>query len=192
VVRWVRHRSRGRLQAGCEVFHSLKKTLHDRGLARRLRRAVASRPTSVERAGAADAGRRIEPRATGRARPWRLPWIPPTSEIYKGAAYELEHEDRTLSSAELATTGDLAPAIRSSRSEDGMTRRLGRLEGADDRIGTGVQLVGDDSVRHQHGAMQRGIDAGVANSILGEGEPDRHADRDARARDTAREAGYTP
>ena len=47
-----------------------------------------------------------------------------------------------------------------------------------DRIGDKVQLVGDDLFVTNVKRLQRGIDSGTANSILDQGQPDRHADRD--------------
>ena len=51
-----------------------------------------------------------------------------------------------------------------------------------ERLGDGVQLVGDDVFVTNTERLRRGIDAGVANSILDEGQPDRHALGDAARR----------
>ena len=58
-------------------------------------------------------------------------------------------------------------------------------------LGDRVQLVGDDFVRHQCRAAQAGDRAsGVANADTRQGQPDRHAHRDARRRAHGARRGY--
>ena len=93
---------------------------------------------------------------------------PATSEIYDDGAYVLEHEGRSLSPARWPTTGPTsARATRSSRSRTAWTRTTGtagRL--LTDAVGDRVQLVGDDLFVTNTERLERGIDAGVGNSIL--------------------------
>ena len=53
-----------------------------------------------------------------------------------------------------------------------------------------MQLVGDDLFVTNAERLARGIDAGVANAILDQGQPDRHADRDARHRGPGHPLAY--
>jgi enolase len=93
---------------------------------------------------------------------------PAVSELYKDGAYVLEHEGRTLSAAELAAYwADLADRYPIISIEDGMDQedwdgwaQLTQL------LGSQMQLVGDDLFVTNTERLKRGIDAGVANSIL--------------------------
>src|SRR6185437_1267624 len=93
---------------------------------------------------------------------------PATSEIFKSGAYELEHEGRTLSPADLAGYwADLASKYPILSIEDGMDEEDWEgWKALTDRVGEKVQLVGDDLFVTNVERLQRGIDAGVANSIL--------------------------
>jgi len=74
---------------------------------------------------------------------------PATSELYEAGSYELEHEGRTLSSADMAAYwADMAERYPIVSIEDGMDEE--DWEGwkeLTDRIGGHVQLVGDAHVR---------------------------------------------
>jgi enolase len=93
---------------------------------------------------------------------------PATSELYENGAYVLEHEGRTLSGEELtdywAGVCDRYPVVSI---EDGMDEEdwdgWARLT---ERLGDGVQLVGDDLFVTNAERLSRGIEAGVGNSVL--------------------------
>jgi enolase len=93
---------------------------------------------------------------------------PAVSELYKDGAYVLEHEGRTLSADEL--TGyweDLAARYPIVSIEDGMDEEdWAGWASLTQRIGNSVQLVGDDLFVTNTERLKRGIDSGVANSIL--------------------------
>ena len=156
-------RSREALRMGAEVFHALKKTLHDRGLGTggRRRGRLRARPR-LQRGGAADArrghrGRRLHARATtSRSRSTRR-----RASSSTDGAYVLEHEGRSLSAAdELADYwAELAGALpdRLDRGRHGRGG-LGRLARADRALGERVQLVGDDLFVTNTERLQRGID----------------------------------
>ena len=93
---------------------------------------------------------------------------PATSEIFEGGVYDLEHEGRTLSSAELADYwSELAGKYPIVSIEDGMDEEdWDGWKALTDQIGATVQLVGDDLFVTNIERLQRGIDAGVGNSIL--------------------------
>src|SRR5204862_2544541 len=93
---------------------------------------------------------------------------PATSEIYKGGVYDLEHEGRKLSAAELAdywaSAAERFPIVSI---EDGMDEEdWDGWKQLTERLGGTLQLVGDDLFVTNTERLQRGIDAGVANSIL--------------------------
>ncbi len=88
--------------------------------------------------------------------------------MFKDGAYVLEGEGRTLSSAELADYwADLAARYPIISIEDGMAEE--DWDGwalLTEKIGSSVQLVGDDLFVTNSSRLARGIEAGVANSIL--------------------------
>jgi enolase len=93
---------------------------------------------------------------------------PAVSELYADGAYVLEHEGRTLSAEELAgywsSLVDRYPIVSI---EDGMAEEdWDGWKTLTDRLGGRVQLVGDDLFVTNTERLKRGIDTGVANSIL--------------------------
>ena len=93
---------------------------------------------------------------------------PAVSELYKDGAYVLEHEGRTLTADELAGYwADLAGRYPIVSIEDGMAEEdWDGWATLTERIGDRMQLVGDDLFVTNTERLKRGIDAGVANSIL--------------------------
>jgi enolase len=93
---------------------------------------------------------------------------PAVSEIYKDGAYVLEHEGRTLSADELTSYWeDLAGRYPIVSIEDGMDEEdWAGWTTLTQRLGDSVQLVGDDLFVTNTDRLKRGIDSGVANSIL--------------------------
>jgi enolase len=158
------------LRAGVEVFHALKRTLHERGLSTAVGDEGGFAPdlSSNEEAlkmlvaGIEAAGR--EPGAD-----IAIAMDPATSELYRqDAGYVLEHENRTLTAVELAAYwAELAERYPIVSIEDGMDEE--DWEGwrtLTERLGDRLQLVGDDLFVTSVERLQRGIDLGVANSIL--------------------------
>jgi enolase len=93
---------------------------------------------------------------------------PAVSEIFSDGAYVLEHEGRTLDAEELATYwAALADRYPIVSLEDGMDEEdWSGWKTLTDRLGEHLQLVGDDLFVTNTERLQRGIDKGVANSIL--------------------------
>jgi enolase len=93
---------------------------------------------------------------------------PAASEIFENGSYELKHEGRSLSSSELAAYwAEMADRYPIVSIEDGMDEE--DWEGwraLTDQLGDRVQLVGDDLFVTNTERLKRGIDQGVANSIL--------------------------
>jgi enolase len=182
------------LQMGTEVFHALKRTLHERGL---------STAVGDEGGFAPDLGSNeeaLEMLVTGieaaGLRPGEdvaIALDPATSELFENGAYELAHEGRTLSPVELADYwADLAGRYPIVSIEDGMDEE--DWEGwklLTDRLGDRVQLVGDDLFVTNTERLRRGIEAGVANSILIKVNQIGTLTETLEAIDLARSAGYT-
>jgi enolase len=157
------------LRMGAEVFHALKKTLHDRGLGGGVGDEGGFAPnlgSNEEALQMLVAG--IEAAGYTPGEDVAIALDPAVSEIYSDGAYVLEHEGRTLSADELATywaaLTDRYPILSI---EDGMDEEdWGGWKALTERLGDRVQLVGDDLFVTNTERLRRGIDNGVANSIL--------------------------
>ena len=157
------------LRIGTEVFHALKRTLHERGLATAVGDEGGFAPDLGSNEEALEmllAG--IEAAGYRPGADVAIALDPATSEIYRDGAYVLEHEGRTLSSSDLADYwADLAARYPIVSIEDGMAEEdWDGWRALTERLGAGVQLVGDDLFVTNTERLRRGIDAGVANSIL--------------------------
>src|SRR4029078_7444233 len=90
------------LRMGDEVFHALKRTLHDEGLSTAVGDEGGFAPDLDSNEAALKALMRgIEAAGLRPGEDVAIALDPATSEIFKGGSYELEHEGRSLSSAEL-------------------------------------------------------------------------------------------
>jgi enolase len=183
------------LRTGAEVFHALKRTLHERGLGtavgdeggfapdlRSNEEALQMLVAGVEAAG-------MQPGVDV-----AIALDPATSELYReDAGYVLEHEGRTLSAAELTDYwADLTARYPIVSIEDGMDEEdwagWATLTG---RLGEHTQLVGDDVFVTNTERLRRGIESGVANSILINVNQIGTLSETLDAIAMAREAGYT-
>ena len=154
---------------GAEVFHALKKIIHDKGMsiavgdeggfAPNVPNHEAAIQMILEAISAAGytAGEQIAIGLDCAA-----------SEFYKDGKYELEGEGLSLTGEQwidmLATWVDKYPIISI---EDGMAE--GDWDGwklLTDRLGQKVQIVGDDLFVTNTKILKEGIDKGIANSIL--------------------------
>jgi enolase len=157
------------LRTGVEVFHALKRTLHDRGLSTAVGDEGGFAPDLDSNEAALEA--LIEGIEAAGRRPGddvAIALDPATSELFQDGSYVLEHEGRSLSSEELAAYWeDIAARYPVLSIEDGMDEE--DWEGwrvLTERLGQRVQLVGDDLFVTNTERLQRGIDSHVANSIL--------------------------
>jgi enolase len=93
---------------------------------------------------------------------------PASSEFFADAAYRLADEGRTLSSGEMVDYWEqLIGRYPIVVLEDGMAEDdWGGWAQLTERIGGRVQLVGDDVFVTNTAILRRGIEAGIANSIL--------------------------
>jgi enolase len=157
------------LRTGAEVFHALRNTLREQDLGTTVGDEGGFAPDLDSNEAALEvllAG--IEAAGYAAGEDVFIALDPATSELFSDGTYVLEHEGRSLSAAELADYWagicDRYPVVSL---EDGM--------GEDDwegwktlteRLGDRVQLVGDDLFVTNPERLRRGIEAGVANSIL--------------------------
>jgi enolase len=182
------------LQVGAEVFHSLRRTLHDRGLATNVGDEGGFAPDLESNEDALRAV--IDGIEAAGYRPGEdvaIALDPATSELYSDGSYHLEHEGRTLSAAELADYwDDLVSRYPILSIEDGMGEEDWEgWKALTDRIGDRVQLVGDDLFVTSPERLRRGIEAGVASSILIKVNQVGTLTETLEAIDIARGAGYT-
>jgi enolase len=182
------------LRAGVEVYHALKKTLAARGLATAVGDEGGFAPDleSNEAAlGALVEG--IEAAGYQPGHDVAIALDPATSEVFEEGSYVLEHEGRTLSSAELADYwADIASRYPVLSIEDGMDENdWDGWKALTDRIGERVQLVGDDLFVTNPERLRQGIERGVANSILVKVNQIGTLTETLEAVRIARDAGYT-
>src|ERR1700691_404351 len=182
------------LRVGAEVFHALKRTLHERGLGTAVgdeggfapdlssnEEALQMLVEGIHAAGYApgeDVAIALDPAA---------------SELYDDGSYVLEHEGRTLSPAELADYWvDLAARSPIVSIEDGMDEEdWDGWRTLTERLGDSVQLVGDDLFVTNTERLRRGIESRVANSILIKVNQIGTLTETLRAIAMARDTGYT-
>jgi enolase len=182
------------LRLGAEVFHALKKHLHDTGLSTAVGDEGGFAPDLDSNEAALEvlvAG--IEAAGHEPGGDVAIALDPATSEIHENGSYELEHEGRTLSSAEMADYwADISSRYPVVSIEDGMDEEdWDGWKHLTERIGESVQLVGDDLFVTNTERLKRGIDQGVANSILVKVNQIGTLTETLDAIEMARGAGYT-
>jgi enolase len=157
------------LRWGAETYHALRDLLHDRGLATGLGDEggfAPNLPSSEDAVKLLLAA--IEAAGYRPGEEIAIALDPAATEFFTDGRYALTREGASYSPAEwadwLAALVDRYPIVSI---EDGMAEDdwegWARLT---ERIGDRVQLVGDDVFVTNPERLQRGIDAGVANSIL--------------------------
>lgn len=157
------------LQMCAEVYHTLKKTLHDKGYSTAIGDEGGFAPNLKSNEEAIEVIIEAITKAGYKAGEDMFIAIDAaSSEYYKDGKYVLEHEGKTLTAAEmvdfLEAWVDKYPIISI---EDGMAEE--DWEGwklITERLGKKVQLVGDDLFVTNTERLERGIDMGVGNSIL--------------------------
>jgi enolase len=179
---------------GAEVFHALKRTLHERGLGTAVGDEGGFAPDLDSNEDALRmllAG--IEAAGYSPGEQVAIALDPATSEIQREGAYVLEHEGRTLDAQELTDYwADLAERYPIISIEDGMAEEdWAGWRALTERLGSAVQLVGDDLFVTNTDRLRRGIEAGVGNSILIKVNQIGTLTETLQAIAMAREAGYT-
>jgi enolase 1/2/3 len=157
------------LRVGAEVFHALKRSLHERGLSTAVGDEGGFAPDLPSNEAALEALMAgIEAAGYEPGGDVFIALDPATSELHEGDAYVLAHEGRALSAGEMAGYWEEISARYPVLSiEDGMDEEdWDGWKLLTERIGSRVQLVGDDLFVTNPARLRRGIEAGVANSIL--------------------------
>jgi len=182
------------LQWGTQTYHTLKKVCHDRGLSTAIGDEGGFAPNlasnedalrllieAIEKAG-------FEPGVD-----ICLALDAASTEFFEGGQYVLAGEGRTLSSAGMADfLADWCERYPIVSIEDGMAEE--DWEGwshLTSLLGRRVQLVGDDLFVTNTERLARGIDAGVANSILVKVNQIGSLTETLEAVELAHRAGYT-
>ncbi|HXG81807.1 MAG TPA: phosphopyruvate hydratase [Sphingomicrobium sp.] len=157
------------LRCGAEVFHALKSALHAKGLST----AVGDEGGFAPNIASARAALDLIGEATAAAgyklgSDVLIALDCAATEFFKGGAYEMEGEGRTLSSDEMADyLAELAGAYPIASIEDGMAEDdFAGWKALTEKLGGRVQLVGDDLFVTNERRLADGIKAGIANSIL--------------------------
>jgi enolase len=153
------------LRVGAEVYHALKKLLHDRGLETGVGDEGGFAPNLESSEAAIDAILDAAEAAGHRGRV-AVALDPATSEVFADGVYRFE--GRAKRSDEMpAFWGGLAGRYPIVSIEDPLAEDdWGAWRQLTDDVGQRVQLVGDDLFVTNPERLQRGIDEGVANSIL--------------------------
>ena len=157
------------LRWGVEIYHTLKRVLHDRGLSTAVGDEGGFAPNLASNE---DAIRilieSIEAAGYTPGEQIAIALDPAMSELFKDGAYHLTGEGKVLSPDDMVgywtRLVDTYPIVSI---EDGMAEDdwfgWATLTNA---VGTKVQLVGDDLFVTNPARLQMGIERGVANSIL--------------------------
>ena len=157
------------LRCGAEVFHSLKSVLHERGLST----AVGDEGGFAPNLASNEAALTVILEAIGRAgysagEDVVLGLDVASSEFYHDGHYDLASEGRKFDAAGFSDyLADLVARYPIVTVEDGMDEGdWGGWSTLTKAVGTTTQLVGDDLFVTNTSILKRGIDDGVANSIL--------------------------
>jgi enolase len=182
------------LRIGTEVYHGLKKALGKKGLSTALGDEGGFAPDLDSNQAALDfLIAAIEESGYAPGQDVVIALDPATSEIYDDGKYVLEHEGRSLTSEEMAEYWhDVRARFHVVSIEDGMDEEDWEgWKALTERIGDLCQLVGDDLFVTNPERLRRGIDQGVANSILIKVNQIGTLTETLEAIQIARDAGYT-
>jgi enolase len=182
------------IRYGAEVFHALKKVLHDRGLNTAVGDEGGFAPDLPSNEAAIEVI--IEAIQAAGYTPGKDIFIAidaASSEFYKNGKYELASEGKSLSAAEfvdvLASWVDKYPILSI---EDGLDENdWDGWKLLTEKLGDKVQLVGDDLFVTNAKILKEGIDKGIANSILIKVNQIGTLTETFAAIDMAKAAGYT-
>jgi len=157
------------LRCGAEIFHALKSILHGAGLST----AVGDEGGFAPALNTAREALDFIDKAVGAAGyklgdDVVLALDPAASEFFRNGRYEISGEAKSLSPGEMADYYvALAADYPIASIEDGMAEDDAEgWKALTDKLGSRVQLVGDDAFVTNVKRLQWGIDHGIANSIL--------------------------
>ncbi len=182
------------LRVGTEVFHSLEAVLKGRGLATAGGDEGGFAPDLQSNEQALEVLiEAIEAAGFSPGDDVALALDPATSEIFSDGSYELKHEGRVLSGAEMADYwAQMVDRYPILSIEDGMDEEdWDGWKLLTEKLGDRVQLVGDDLFVTNTERLGRGIKLGVGNSILIKVNQIGTLTETLEAIALAREAGYS-
>ena len=154
---------------GAEVFHTLKKKLHEKGLATAVGDEGGFAPDLASTRDALDfIMASVEQAGFKPGEDIALALDCASTEFFKDGKYEISGEKLSLSGDEMAEYLDKLCRDYPIRSiEDGMAEDdFAGWKALTDRIGNGVQLVGDDLFVTNPERLRDGIEQGLAHSLL--------------------------
>ncbi len=182
------------VQIGSEIFHTLKKGLHEKGLATGVGDEGGFAPNIASTVEALDfVMQSIEKAGYKPGENVMLALDCAATEFFKNGKYVISGEGKTLSSAEFTDyLADLVARYPIKSIEDGMAED--DFEGwklLTDKIGDKCQLVGDDLFVTNPKRLAMGIEKGLANSMLVKVNQIGTLTETLAAVDMAHRAGYT-
>ena len=154
---------------GAEIFHTLKKGLHEKGLATAVGDEGGFAPNIASTRAALDfISTSIEKAGFKLGSDIKLALDCASTEFFKDGKYEISGEGLSLSPVEFADyLADLTAAYPIISIEDGMSEDdFEGWKALTDKIGDKVQLVGDDLFVTNTQRLGDGIKQGLANAIL--------------------------
>jgi enolase len=157
------------VRMGSEVFHTLKKKLHDKGLATAVGDEGGFAPNLASPADALDfIMASIEAAGYKPGDDIVLALDCAATEYYRDGNYHLEGEGRVLTPSENASyLAELCARYPIASIEDGMSEDdFAGWKALTDLVGDKVQLVGDDLFVTNPKRLSDGIAKGLANSLL--------------------------
>ena len=157
------------LRCGAEIFHALKSSLHQSGFSTAVGDEGGFAPKIASAREALDfIEKAVSAAGYKLGEDVLLALDCAASEYFKDGAYRMEGEGKTLSSLQNADfLADLARAYPIASIEDGMAEDdWDGWKELTDKLGSKVQLVGDDLFVTNVKRLRKGIDDGIANSIL--------------------------
>ena len=157
------------VRCGSEIFHTLKKKLHDKGLATGVGDEGGFAPNIASTSEALDfIVASIEAAGYTPGDDVMLALDCAATEFFKDGAYHISGEGKVLSPAEMAGyLADLTARYPIFSIEDGMSEDdFEGWKALTDAVGGKVQLVGDDLFVTNPKRLADGIQRGLANSLL--------------------------
>jgi enolase len=157
------------LRWGAEVYQSLKKVIHDRGLSTNVGDEGGFAPSLPTNEAALEIiAEAVKQAGYKLGEQIYMGMDPACTELYRDGKYHLERENRSLTSAEMVDYwADITNRYPLISLEDGVAEDdWDGWKLLHDKIGDRVQLVGDDLLVTNVERLGRAIDMQCANSIL--------------------------
>jgi enolase len=157
------------LRMGTEVFHTLKKVLHERGLNTNVGDEGGYAPSLESNEAAVQVVMEaIEKAGYTPGEDLVIALDPASTEFFENGAYNLKGEGRSLSSREMVDFwADWLDKYPIKSIEDGLAEDDWEgWQSLTQKVGEGCQLVGDDLFVTNTERLQTGIEQGAGNAIL--------------------------